>query len=586
MGIFENHAGKLALLGKTAREPIAGVVTNSTEFQRIFALPRRVLDLHSTVEQEQWNQKLRVPNGSMRLWPLQAISLEEAAKANGLFAPLGVGAGKTLIALLLPHALKSKKAVLLVKPDLKAQMLREMHTRYKKNFVIPEGLHIVAYSELSGQNKAGILEEIKPDLIISDECHCLKRKTSARTKRFLRYFSENPGTRLCALSGTITSRSVVDYAHLLELCLRKNSPLPKGYRELVEWSGALDVKPDIVYGPGVLKKFCNEGENVREGFRRRLTETLGVVASDAKEVGSSLVVREIDPGTSLEVMAQIKQARLRWRIGDEEFDDAVTRARVLRELACGFYYRWVWPGGIKNQAWIDARAAWSRDVRNYLQHRAKPGMDSPGLLLKAAMKGIWTPDSWQAWSVFKDVPEPPKEPVWISDYFVDRIVDWGQNSDPHSRSDVPSARHLQVDETSDDVGNTRSIIWYEFEALGERVAKAGGFPLYGPGTDIGLSRDRVIVASLAANGTGKNAQWFNRMLFPLCPSSGATLEQAIGRAHREGQDADTVQVDFFGHTEEMKESFERCLTDAKYVQESTGQKQKLLFATVLRSEDK
>jgi hypothetical protein len=86
-----------------------GTVTNSTEFMRIFALPRRVLDLNKVPDVTCMFEK---PGSTMRFWPIQSAALVEAAKADGLFGDIGVGDGKTLISLALPTAMESKKTVL------------------------------------------------------------------------------------------------------------------------------------------------------------------------------------------------------------------------------------------------------------------------------------------------------------------------------------------------------------------------------------------------------------------------------------------------------------------------------------------
>ncbi|KKN61330.1 hypothetical protein LCGC14_0522620, partial [marine sediment metagenome] len=206
-----------------------GVVTNSVEFKRISALPRRVLDLEAVLDVTCMFLRPNAPSDAMRFWPLQSAALIEAATADGLVGDIGVGSGKTLISLALPTAMDSDCAVLLVPPRLKEKTLREIDEVYGRYFDLPlDRLHIVKYTELSSAKSAEILDEIKPDLIIADEAHLLKRLQSARTKRFRRYMAENPGCRFVMLSGTMENRSIIESAHLVELALRKNSPLPRG----------------------------------------------------------------------------------------------------------------------------------------------------------------------------------------------------------------------------------------------------------------------------------------------------------------------------------------------------------------------
>lgn len=329
--------------------------------------------------------------GELKFWPIQSAAIIEAAKADGLFAPIGVGWGKTLIGLALPEAFGSKRAVYLVKPDLKRQLEREAETFYGKHFNLPlDRITIVSYTELSSASTATILEQIDPDAIIADEAHCLRHKDSARTKRFLRFAKEHPSCKFAFMSGTMTTRSISDYAHLIELALRKNSPLPRGYREIKDWAGALDVEPEYQMGPGILRKLCKEGESVREGFQRRLVETEGVVATKESAIGTSLIICKLKPTAPKGIKALMAKVKKTWTIGDEELDSATAKARVLKQLACGFWYRWDWPGGERDFEWLEARRDWHREVRQKLQH-ATEGLDSPLLVSRAAERyRVWS----------------------------------------------------------------------------------------------------------------------------------------------------------------------------------------------------
>jgi hypothetical protein len=545
-----------------------GVVTNSVELKRIAGLPRRVLNLETF---DDVTIMFHREESDAQFWPIQSAALIEAARADGLFAPIGVGWGKTLISLALPDALDSKNAVLLVPPALKRQLAIEIESFYAKHFTLPlDRITVVAYSELSSAKKASILEDVGPDLIIADECHALRHKTSARTKRFLRYAKNHPECRFAFLSGTITNRSIRDYAHLIELALRKNSPLPKGYRELKDWAGALDVNPEYLMAPGALKTFCNPGEEVREGFRRRLVDTAGVVATDQGAIGTSLVIRRLRPQLPQKLYQLMAQVRKTWSLGDDEFSTSLELFRVLRQLACGFHYRWAWPDGIKDRAWLDARAAWSREVRQKLSQSLE-GLDSPLLLSQAAErhyqwdargrkkprpKKAWDSTTWPEWRDEKDKRPPPTATHWVNQFLVSEAIEWarGSSSEP-------------------------AIIWYEHRALGEAIAELGGFPHYGAATDASQAKEPVIVCSMKTQGTGKNLQHYSRNLFTSMPPNGSTFEQIVGRTHRPGQLADEVIVDWFGHTPETEAALAAVIDDAEYTQKTTGARQKVLYAT-------
>lgn len=572
-----------------------GAVPDSTEFRRVASLPRRVLDLAQVEDVT----PLFAKSGEMVFWPEQSAALIEAARAGGLFALMGVGRGKTLVALALPEALDSMRTVYLVRPELKRQLEREAETVYGRHFHLPlDRITIVSYSELSGARTAHVLEDLQPDLIVADEAHCLRHSDSARTKRFLRYAEEHPGCRYAFLSGTMTSRSILDYAHLIALALRNSSPLPHTYYELRDWAGAIDVGPEYRMRPGVLQQFCGEQETVRDGYRRRLVQTQGVVATEENTLGTSLVVSELRPSVPKTVTQALNTLRKTWAIGDEEFMQATEVASALKQVACGFYYRWDWPGGVVDHEWLEARREWHAEVRKKLQCAAE-GIDSPYLLACAAQRfqergrcftkreerelrtrfldegsteagadravfaqtRVWDSSTWVAWSRVKDRQPPPTVPVWISEFLVDAAIVWAK------RQDLPA------------------IIWCEWTALGERIAKKSGFPFYGSGKDASLSSDRVIVASIQSQGTGRNLQHqFARNLFTSVPPNGTIFEQGVGRTHRPGQRADEVIVDWFGHTLELRHAMARVVEDAEYMQRTTGQRQKILYATRVHHE--
>jgi hypothetical protein len=550
-------------------------VGRTAEFRRIEALPRRVFDLNSVSDLTDFYAK---PGGTMRLRPLQSLTLLEAAVMGGGFFPLSCGSGKSLITLLLPHVLDSTNTVLLVPPQLKKQLRREIETLYSKHFDLPlDVITVVAYSELSQAKHADILERIKPDLIICDETHNVRNRNAARTKRFLRFFKDNPGTRFVALSGTITSRSLNDYAHLIELALRKCSPLPRGYREVMDWAGALDVKPEYEVKPGALVRFCAKDESPRAGFRRRLTESQGVVASSENEVGSSLVIERLSIKVPYAIFETYSDTKKHWSIEGEEFSDALSMVRVLRQLATGFYYRWAWPGGVKDYEWLEARANWNKAVREKLK-QSRAGLDSPLLLANAAERALkielgvfkdrdgsplWPQgvEPWVAWKAVKHRPEPPTEAIWLDDFLL---------HDLEKRARAAGAP---------------TIIWYEHKAVGERLAKLSGLPLFDSGTDASISRDPIIIASIAVQGTGKNLQHYSNNLFASLPANGTVFEQTISRTHRPGQLADVVTAGWYGHFPETISTLDKIRTDALYQRETLGAPQKVLSAAHINEDE-
>jgi hypothetical protein len=549
-------------------------VGESPEFFRIRALPRRPMDVSQFPD---LTERYKKPGGTMRLRPIQSAILHDAEKADGILAPVACGAGKALASLLLPTAMRSKRAVLLVPPQLKRKALEiDIPTLHRHWQISLGNIRVIAYSELSSASCAQLLDEINPDLIVADECHNLRHKSAARTKRFLRYMKEHPHCRFAGLSGTITRRSIMDYQHLIELALRKNSPVPAHWGVLVEWAEALDVPrgSNEPMHPGVLLSFCSPEEIqeisgktvtdaqplVRHGYRRRLTETPGVIATEESAVDTSLVITGLHPMVPAEVQVPLKHVRDAWEIDGEELVDPMSVSRAARELAGGFFYRWVWPGGVKDFEWLQARSNWNKELRQILKLNRR-GLDSPLEVITAILAGKLRSDTWAEWARVKDRPKPPTEPVWLSDYLIEESARWARETCSKA---------------------SPGIIWYSWDAFGQRLAEKTGLPVYGPGTKNDPSfadpkKEPVIICSLAAHGTGKDLQRYCHNLVTTPPGA-LEWEQGIARTHRPGQEADEVTVDVFLHTMEMQGAWDKACADARYIEDTQGQKQRILYA--------
>lgn len=561
-------------------------VQRTPELNRILALPRRKIDFAAgtidgapipdltsifATNTGPCDQHPRCPvcaSGQARLWPTQSVALLEAERGWGLFAAAGVGSGKTLVTLLLPEVFDAKRVVLLVPASLKNQMLTRDMGDYGRHFrILQDRITVVAYTELSTAATADILERIEPDLIIADEVHSISRFQSARTKRFVRYFRSHPDTRFCGLSGTITRRSLRDYSAISECALRAGSPVPVAWSDLQEWADALDPGDDP-QPAGALRLFADPNDPrlkddpdvarvaIREGYRRRLVETPGVVATSESWEGASLVISTLRPEVPAVVQAKLALLQKTWEIDGEEIDSAMRLVEAKRQIAIGFYYRWCWPNGPDTE-WLQARAVWHKAVREILK-RSRAGLDSPLLVARAAERkqlDELTLLAWQEWKAVRDRynPSPPVAPVWLSSFALDASERWAKE---------------QVE---------ASILWYSHEAVGDALAQRG-FHVYGSGTDAGEACERVIACSIRAQGTGKNLQKYSRNLWIEPPASGATTEQLLGRTHRPGQQADEVWVDVFAHTYELLGSLHRAVEDAQYVQQTQGQRQKILAA--------
>jgi len=435
-------------------------VAESRDFHRVLELPfRERPDTEALVEKYTALLSKSAPKCECRskylrrcpdrLLPTQAWALDEAAKMGGLLGPIGVGEGKTLLDLLTPMVMPNcKVAVLLIQTDLRDQLLNIDWHFYGQHWNLPNlaggtwmtpgrpWLHVLAYSGLSSAKSTDILERIQPDLIIADEGQNVRNRTASRTKRFLRYFVAHPGTRLCTWSGTLTKKSLKDYAHLSNLALRENSPTPLHWPTVEEWAGAIDPS-DFPSPAGVLRTFCADKEPLLGGWQRRLRGSVGVVSSSEGGNCSASInfyERRVELPTSVEKL--LGGLRGSWdRPDGEPLTMATDVARCARELASGFYYRWTWPRGEPKEVrerWLAARKEWNRELREKLKH-AREHLDSPLLLANAAIRAfngyvgelpVWHSVSWREWSLVRETARPETEAVWVDNFLVADAADW------------------------------------------------------------------------------------------------------------------------------------------------------------------
>jgi superfamily II DNA or RNA helicase len=131
----------------------------------------------------------------MILRPIQRRALDAAASAQGLFAHIGVGHGKTLICGLLPIVLGARNPLLLVP----ASMMKATH-KLRAEYDVPP-CTVWSHERLSHPAHYDDLAALSPDCIIIDEAHAF-RGASARRRRLGRYISEHR-PRVAVLSGTL-----------------------------------------------------------------------------------------------------------------------------------------------------------------------------------------------------------------------------------------------------------------------------------------------------------------------------------------------------------------------------------------------
>lgn len=600
-----------------------GEVEWSPDFERIMKLPRRNKPELDAIAKA-LTDLLKRPEGKQTLRDLQAWALYEAPHAGGLIASLAPGSGKTLISLLLPMVwpyvrqqdgtMRAPRCVLLIPADARVQFAAD-YKRYGEHWRLPNlaghdkfqaglpVLHVLTYSELQQPKNSALLEQLQPDLLTGDEISALRNFEAARTIRARRFFGRFYETSFCGMDGTILNDSVEDIWHLLAWALGENSPMPTDPAEVRRWARAIDQDfDDGYYMPGVLMQFCAPGEQVRQGFRRRFVDTLGVVTSEDQQLGIPLIFKQrMPPQMPLQVMECLKTLRRPhqqggWRRPDgEELQDATQVAACARQLATGFYLRWKYPRGEPVELideWFEKRQAWNREIRAQLQ-MPLVHLDSEKLWRNAATRWfdggcpgcargpqephgencppsivashpLWSSYTFEAWREIEDKVYHETEAVWLSEWLLDDVAAWAREAP--------------------------GLIWVEHPEIGERLAQRTGLKYYGGGDAAAEELDRLygdgtprsqtsIIVSVKATMRGRNLQSsFWRNLIISFPASNSVVEQLAGRTYRPGQTNDRVEVHYYLHTPEFENALEHAQIRARRVWETMGNTQKLVYA--------
>ncbi len=570
--------------------------------QRILNLPTvDPTEAEQAALADTWTKRLRRRDDAPPLRPIQGYALQSAYEQRaplGLFCPIGVGHGKTLITLLLGSVWNSVKPLLLVPPDLK-RPTEVAITYWGKYYRFPRPT-LLSYNVLSRPEQSGILERLRPDLIIMDEAQALRKDTSSRTKRLSRYLKGekavsrgnvrtpgtpgHPDTRVVALSGSFTSASIHDYAHILEWCLRDSSPLPLSDVALELWGNVLDaagMPGQQAYDACMpLARFAEPNDladdtesdrlAIRQGYSNRVRSAPGVVATTESSAAVALTItlapREV-PDAVTEALSHLSTA---WETPDgTEIVDSLAFHRCAKQLAAGFYHVVEWPNNEPDREWLEARSGWAKVIREELRGDAREGYDSPALVMRAAQAKAVSGPALRAWNRWAAVRErhgrlgPPTRAVWIDKEIIYQTLDALLGAPP-------------------------TILWYQSKAVETELA-AHGLRTFGAGTlppGHGCQHDNCDCASkvvypacsVYVHHKGKNLQPWSHNLIIEPPGNGATWEQLLGRTHRSGQTAD-VHARIWSDPWPYDAAMVKARREALYAEQTTGARQKLNLAT-------
>jgi hypothetical protein len=552
-------------------------VGESDDLRRILALPRR----------EEYAPPLPLPDLGGELRPIQKFALEELFTYGGAFVSARVGAGKTLISLLAGTVLGIDRVMLLVPAKLKEKTLREARDYQAAGWkvTIPE---VVSYELLGRASGADILGTYMPGLLILDEAHKVSNRQAAVTRRVGRFLSTHPSVSVLAMSGTLTRRNLVDFAHIAQWCNHDAAPVPFKWSVLEQWSAALGAstnpwdRPPLGALLGAFGSRSDErasaahsgshrpddGDNpfadllgsIRTNYAKRIWSTPGCVQTTDGLPGVGLEISKapfIVPAPALKLIREMQKT---WVTpGGDEITSALELHAHTKELGQGFYYQWT---EVPPPEWLAARKAWRRYVRGVLA--GSRTYDSPLQVENAVISGALVSPDYEPWRRIRDSFKPITQAVWIDDSLMASVASY--------KYEGPT------------------ICWVEHEAVGRALGAlsipffgAAGICKVGPSAYLGQSIETttatVVAASISANAEGRNLQRWSRNLVLSPPSMGSIWEQLLGRTHRDGQQADTVDCMVFAPTNHHEKCLTQALAYAKYIYETTGQEQKLMAAT-------
>lgn len=566
-----------------------------------------------------------------RLFPAQAEGLVTYENTGGLFANIRVGGGKTGLCCLVASDFHRKnpqsKTLLLLEPGLFQQFTwRDLGwARQHLSIAIPSagllggrtqkqrlqlarskrpGLYVVPYSLLSVEDTQELLHEIDADLVIADEAQNLSGD-SAKTKRFWAWIDdrrrvERPVNGV-AMSGTLTSRTPMDYHRLLRWTLGNNSPLPKPVVEAVNWSKMLasgawdppagladDIQPLLTWAsPRLGRPLTRTVPDIRAAYQERLHTCPGFLTSGDGLLGVGLTIENTPadsggPGwKALETYISDLDRHWRGPNGDVltfgiEFHGA------MRELSAGFYNRRFWDethplvGQAKERFAIEQE--YNKILNEFFRSSRKPraGLDTPMLVGKhhEIHGAIGGQDElyrlWLAWKALEseDLPERQSEPVRVCDFKIRHAVEWA----------------VRIRKTRG--GPRGGILWCYHQGVAEWLRESltsVGLPVLMKGggatwLENDGSENYFCVASIEAHHAGKNLQHHRHQLAVQMPRPADYVEQMLGRCHRQGQRADRLTFNTNLTLDWDHEQLSSTLSDTAYQKETLGGDYKLLIA--------
>lgn len=579
-------------------------VQYSADVQRVLALPRREWDRPAAEALAVWltNQLITEAGraAGWKLLPQQAIALHEfyenwTEHRVGFFGALPVGSGKTLIFWLACYMIKALRPLFFCPANLRDVAVPRMFATYRQYWASPSPQPTIeGYSLLSQESELYVLENRQPDFLGFDECDLFRNYENTASKRVGGYIDVARGNcAVLALTGTPKRKSILDNSHIIKWCLRERAPVAISTTELQDHASALDSDADFPLRPGALLHYAaqtgvpeqfegitsiGEQGRAREGYRRRMAQTKGILIWDESSCDQPLTITLLAPPEDQLLEDSFFQFRLTDQTPDGwPLNEAIEKWTHERQRGCGFYYYW---DPRPPEWWLVPRylaAVFCRDqikaTANY--PRVKGGRNNPLDTERAVYRAHPNQPELLEWQAVKGKFEPNTVAGWISGSVVWAAAEWAK----------------------DKRGREAGIIWCIHEEMATAISQATGLQVFGAGgtcAATGMSFEeyhdstpieslQTIIFTFKANYRGRNAQKFHNALAVGWEPSAEYVEQGyLGRMHRQGQTrpcylwvlcTSVVTLDAIYAT----------MSEARGVLAEFGLTQKILTATIDRS---
>ena len=566
--------------------PTSVEVEVDADYQRIAALPRRSWEQNPELPRRiaYLTSVLKTPRGAQTLRPAQAAALWELYEVGGLFAPMRVGSGKTLITLLAATLLQARSPLIVVPASLREKTYADAR-EYAKDWRIAP-FNLLTYEEIQ-QKKGGVrLINLAPDLWMFDEVQYIKDRKAKRTRKIRKaidFWRHRQRIIVGGLSGSIAGRAFGEFWHVIKWCLGTGTPLPLELRSFLGWSYALDEKisdfarldpgPLCELSPGAyedaLARKARRGQHAqptclevaRSAWGLRFVSCPGVISTGEDVPSNGLIIELERVPAPQPVAAAITELRRDWATPDgQEFEFAFQIWAKERELARGGWWRW---DPLPPLSWILPRRAVAKFIRE-TTGPTRARFDSRAEVEAAIDSGALKDGGLlAAWRAVEPTFEPNSVWSWLaagSHVLIERAVAW-LRANPQ-----------------------RGIVWVQNTAVGNAVATLAAVPYYheeacdAHGRHIRDARSSC-VASIKSCGAGQNLQWFSHNYLLEAPTKGDVFEQLLGRTHRDGQEADDVHVLIPLMTVGDAKGLEQAIKDSERAENTEQQPKKLCYAT-------